>query len=142
MKKVLIGLVVLIIIIAAAIYYVLGNLDSIVEAAIEKHGSAALKTSVDVGSVSINLKEGSAQINDLTIDNPKGFETDYLFFMGTTRVHAISRANSAASLASFFLPPARYACARSVYAATGSATSKVVWRPYRGKLKSAGVLTH
>ena len=86
MKKVLIGLVVLIIIIAAAIYYVLGNLDSIVEAAIEKHGSAALKTSVDVGSVSINLKEGSAQINDLTIDNPKGFETDYLFFMGTTRV--------------------------------------------------------
>lgn len=86
MKKVLIGLVVIVIVIAAAIYYVLGNLDSIVESAIEKHGSEALKTSVDVGSVSIQLKEGAAQINDLTIDNPKGFETDYLFFMGTTRV--------------------------------------------------------
>ena len=86
MKKVLIGLVVIVIVIAAAIYYVLGNLDSIVESAIEKHGSEALKTSVDVGSVSIQLKEGAAQINDLTIDNPKGFDTDYLFFMGTTRV--------------------------------------------------------
>ena len=86
MKKVLIGLVVIVIVIVAAIYYVLGNLDSIVESAIEKHGSEALKTSVDVGSVSIQLKEGAAQINDLTIDNPKGFDTDYLFFMGTTRV--------------------------------------------------------
>lgn len=86
MKKILIGMVVIVIVIAAAIYYVLGNLDSIVESAIEKHGSEALKTSVDVGSVSIQLKEGAAQINDLTIDNPKGFDADYLFFMGTTRV--------------------------------------------------------
>ena len=86
MKKVLIGLVVLVIIIAAAAYYVLGNLDSIVEHAIEKYGSEALKTSVEVGSVNIKLTEGSAQINDLTIDNPKGFKTDYLFHMGTTRV--------------------------------------------------------
>jgi uncharacterized protein involved in outer membrane biogenesis len=86
MKKVLIGLAVIVIVIAAAIYYVLGNLDSIVESAIEKHGSEALKTSVDVGSVSIQLNEGAAQINDLTIGNPKGFDTDYLFFMGTTRV--------------------------------------------------------
>ncbi|MEM7304603.1 MAG: hypothetical protein AAF372_03635 [Pseudomonadota bacterium] len=86
MKKVLIGLVVLILIIAAGIYYVLGNLDSIVEHAIEKYGSEALKTSVEVGSVNIKLTEGLAQINDLEIDNPKGFKTDYLFYMGTTRV--------------------------------------------------------
>ena len=86
MKKILIALVILIALIAAGAYYLLGNLDNIVKSAIEKYGSEVTGTSVDVGSVSIKLAEGSATINNFTVGNPKGFDTDYLFSMKTTRV--------------------------------------------------------
>ncbi|MEM8845182.1 MAG: hypothetical protein AAGB35_09085, partial [Pseudomonadota bacterium] len=86
MKKVLIVLIILIAIVAAGVYYVLGNLDSIVKSAIEKNGSEVTGTSVDVGSVSIKLTEGSATIDNFKVGNPKGFDSDYLFSMNKTRV--------------------------------------------------------
>ena len=86
MKKILIALVILIALIAAGAYYFLGNLDSIVKSAIEKYGSEVTGTSVDVGSVSIKLTEGSATIGNFTVGNPKGFDSDHLFSMNTTRV--------------------------------------------------------
>jgi len=86
MKKVIVGLV-LIIIIAISVggYYVLTNLDSLVEAAIEKYGSEATQTSVLVDSVKLNLTDGAAGINGLTIANPDGYAQPYAFSLGEVR---------------------------------------------------------
>jgi len=79
MKKLLIGLIVLVVIIVGAAYFLLGNLDNIIKAAIEKYGSEVTQTSVDVGGVRIGLSDGLGSITNLTIGNPKGFKSDHLF---------------------------------------------------------------
>ena len=86
MKKIFIGLLLVIIIaIAAGLYYVLTNLDALVEAAIEKHGSEATQTAVLVDSVKIDLSNGAVSISGLTIANPKGFAMPYAFSLGEIR---------------------------------------------------------
>ncbi|PCI06626.1 MAG: hypothetical protein COB77_06500 [Gammaproteobacteria bacterium] len=87
MKKLFIGVVLVIIIaIAGSVYYVLTNLDSIVEAAIEKYGSEATQTSVRVDGVNINLTDGAAGITGLTVGNPGGYDLPYAFSLGEIRV--------------------------------------------------------
>lgn len=81
MKKILIGLIVLIALIGIGVFYLFGQLDSIVEAAIEKYGSQVTQTSVGVGGVSLALTEGKGSISGLQVNNPAGFDTDYAFRM-------------------------------------------------------------
>ena len=51
MKKTIIGLFVLVVVVIGVVsYYVLSNLDALVEAAIEKYGSEATKTTVSSDS--------------------------------------------------------------------------------------------
>jgi len=83
MKKVILGLALVIVLaLAVGVYYVLTNLDAIVEAAIEKYGSEATQTAVRVDSVRIKLKEGSGAINGLTVANPEGFALSHAFSLG------------------------------------------------------------
>ncbi|MDR9436227.1 MAG: hypothetical protein RI563_05080 [Thiohalophilus sp.] len=85
MKKVTLGLVTLVVIaIIAGIIYVLTNLDSIVKAAIEKYGSQATQTTVQVDRVRIKLREGDGAIFGLTVANPKGFELPHAITLGET----------------------------------------------------------
>ncbi len=73
-KKIVISIVVgLVLVVAGAVFYVLTNLDSIVKAAIEKYGSAAVKTAVRVSSVKIKLTNGEGALRGLTIADPPGF---------------------------------------------------------------------
>ena len=86
MKKIIIGvLLVILIAIAGGVYYVLTNLDALVEAAIEKHGSEATQTAVRVDSVKIDLSNGAAGISGLTIANPSGFAQPYAFSLAEVR---------------------------------------------------------
>ena len=86
MKKVILGLVLIITIaISVGVYYVLTNLDSLVEAAIEKYGSEATQTSVLVDSVKINLTDGAAGIKGLSIANPAGYVQPNAFSLGEVR---------------------------------------------------------
>ena len=85
MNKVIPGLVLVVVFAAIGVYYVLTNLDSLVEAAIEKYGSEATKTSVLVDSVKINLADGAAGINGLTIANPDGYAYPNAFSLGEVR---------------------------------------------------------
>ncbi len=78
-KLLLIALAVFAIFVAGAVVYVLTNIDSIVKAAIEKHGSQATKTEVSVSSVSIHLSAGAGSISGLTVANPPGFSTPDIF---------------------------------------------------------------
>jgi len=86
MKKVLIGLVVVIIVAGVGIWYTLGNLDSIIKAAIEKYGSEATRTQVSLSRVDLKLKEGSAALNGFRMGNPDGFKTDKAMSFGTVSV--------------------------------------------------------
>ena len=86
MKKVILGLLLIITIaISVGVYYVLTNLDSLVEAAIEKYGSEATQTSVLVDRVKINLTDGAADINGLSIANPGGYVQPYAFLLAEVR---------------------------------------------------------
>lgn len=59
--------------IGLALYGVLSNLDSIVAGLIEDQGSQATGTAVTVGSVSIDIRNGSGTISGLEVANPPGF---------------------------------------------------------------------
>ena len=87
MKKVILGLMLIIVIaIAGSVYYLLTNLDALVEVAIEKYGSEATQTSVLVDSVKVELTDGAAGITGLTIGNPAGYDLPNAFSLGEIRV--------------------------------------------------------
>ena len=87
MRKTLIAIiVVLIVVVVGALFYVFSNLDAIVEAAIEKYGTEAVKTSVQVEGVAIKLTEGAAAIQGLTVANPDGFSLPQAFSLGEIAV--------------------------------------------------------
>lgn len=86
MKKAIMGLLlILVIAIGGSVFYLLTNLDSLVEAAIEKYGSEATQTSVLVDSVKINLTDGAAGITGLTVGNPSGYGFANVFSLGEIR---------------------------------------------------------
>ena len=83
MKKIILtSLVIIVVAIAGALYYVMNNLDSLVKMAIEKHGSEATQTEVLVSSVKISLQDGAAAINGITIANPESFQSPLVFSLG------------------------------------------------------------
>ncbi|MGH1537102.1 MAG: hypothetical protein ACRBDX_03510 [Gammaproteobacteria bacterium] len=86
MKKILIGLIAFVVIVAVGAYYLLGNLDNIVKATIEKYGSEVTQTSVGVGGVKIGLTDGLGSISNFKVANPKGFSGNSLFQMDNTSV--------------------------------------------------------
>jgi hypothetical protein len=87
MKKTLFAIIaILVVVIVGAVFYVFSNLDAIVKAAIEQHGSDAVKTSVQVEGVAIKLTEGAAAIKGLTVANPEGFSMPQAFSLGEIAV--------------------------------------------------------
>lgn len=73
LKKIAIGVVVLLVLIAGGFWYLFSNLDSFVKSAIETYGSQATQSTVSVGSVDIALTSGQGTISGITIGNPAGF---------------------------------------------------------------------
>jgi hypothetical protein len=76
------GVVVLVVIIAAALFYLWSSLDSLVAHVIEKYGSQTTQTSVRVQSVDIDLQSGAGSVNELKVGNPKGFSSPNAFTLG------------------------------------------------------------
>lgn len=78
--KIIVGMVVLIaVIVAAVVFYTLSNVNGFVEKMIESTGSELTQTSVGVGSVDLKLLEGSGAIYNLSIANPEGYSVNNLF---------------------------------------------------------------
>lgn len=73
---------VLVIIVIAAVIYILSSLDAIVAGAIQKYGSEATLTPVRVSSVHIDLKSGAGTIEQLSVGNPDGFSSPHIFTLG------------------------------------------------------------
>lgn len=77
MKKIGIALLVLVAVVAGAMFWLRGNMDGLVKDAIEKYGSEMTKAKVSVAAVEIKPADGRGVIRGLTIGNPAGFKTDH-----------------------------------------------------------------
>src|SRR5579863_4591308 len=86
LKKIAIGVVVLLVVIAGGAYYLFSNLDSIIKAAIEKYGTAATQAEVKLDSVKLSISSGEGSLNGLTVGNPKGFSTPQALSLGSISV--------------------------------------------------------
>ena len=86
LKKILIGVGVLIVLAGAGLYFLYSNLDSLIEAAIEKYGTAAIQAPVTVESVALSPTSGSGAINGVVVGNPPGFTTPDAFRLGIISV--------------------------------------------------------
>lgn len=76
MKKILLAAAaVLLLALAAALFWLRGNLDGLIESAIETQGSAMTQAKISVDQVEIRPADGIGAIRGLTVGNPKGFTT-------------------------------------------------------------------
>jgi uncharacterized protein involved in outer membrane biogenesis len=82
LKKLIIGVVVLVAIIGGASYFALSNLDSMIKATIEKYGSQVTQTTVTVNGVNTKLSTGEASLTGIVIGNPQDFISSKAFDMG------------------------------------------------------------
>jgi hypothetical protein len=79
MKKVLIGLGVLVVIVGIVLWRVYANLDKIVAKVIEDAGTEVTQTTVKVGGVELDLLNGKAGLSQLSVANPPGFSSPEIF---------------------------------------------------------------
>lgn len=86
MKKLALILIVLVTIVAGALFWLRGNLDGLVKNAISHYGSDMTRASVKVGSVEIRAKDGQGFIRNLRIGNPAGFNTTHALEVGEIEV--------------------------------------------------------
>lgn len=78
MRKVFFTLgAIMLVAVAAAIYFVMFRLDGVVETRIEKAASVAFGSRVEVGGVTTNLRDGTLTVEQISVANPPGFENPY-----------------------------------------------------------------
>lgn len=78
MKKMLLALTALLLVaVGVGMFWLRGNLDSLVAQAIRDYGSAMTQASVRVDKVKIQTTDGHGELQGLFIGNPQGFKTAY-----------------------------------------------------------------
>ena len=75
-------LVILATIIGAAMFWLSGNMDSLMKTAVGDYGSAMTQAKVSVDAVKISPADGKGTITNLLIGNPAGFKTAYAIKVG------------------------------------------------------------
>jgi hypothetical protein len=86
MKKVLIGLGILIVVVGIVLWRVYANLDKIVAKVIQDVGTEVTQTAVKVGGVELDLLNGKAGLSQLSVANPAGFSSPEIFSLGLVSV--------------------------------------------------------
>ncbi len=94
MRKFLI--LIILAVLAIGVYFFL-NAGSIIEKVIETVGTDATGTAVEVGSVELDLGEGSVGIFDFTVDNAAGFSGGHVFSLDEISV-TVDTENSSADV--------------------------------------------
>jgi len=79
MKKVFIGLGILVVVLGILLWRVYANLDKIVARVIEDVGTEVTQTAVRVGGVELDLLNGKAGLSQLSVANPAGFSSPEIF---------------------------------------------------------------
>jgi len=78
-KKVLIIVFVVAVLIAAGIFLLFSNLNSILAKAIEENGGKVTQTAVSVSGVEVSVREGRGSIRGLDVASPEGFKAQNAF---------------------------------------------------------------
>lgn len=86
MKKILIGGVVVIVVLAGVAFFTLSNLGPIVKKTINTVGPEITKTQVSVNDVGISVFSGQAKIKGFLLGNPKGFQSANAMTVGSVYV--------------------------------------------------------
>ncbi len=85
-RKVIFTIAALLAVFAGGLFFLAGNLDSLVRRAIEKWGSEAAGTPVRVASVHISLEEAKGTIDSISVANPAGFSPGNIFELGGIQI--------------------------------------------------------
>ncbi len=86
LKKILIGLGVVVLLLAAGAWFGFSNLDRIVRAAVEKYGTLAAQTEVKLDRVHLSITTGEGSLSGLSVANPQGFSSNKAFNLGAVSV--------------------------------------------------------
>jgi hypothetical protein len=84
-----------VLLVGGALFYLGASLDSIVARLIEEKGSEATETDVRVGDVQLDIREGTGRIANLTVANPAAFSDDAAISFGTFEIRMDPRAVTA-----------------------------------------------
>lgn len=82
MKKLGLAVLVLLVAVVGALFWLRGNVDGLVRQAIVDYGSAMTQAQVEVAAVEIGAADGRGAIRGLSIGNPAGFKTGYAMKVG------------------------------------------------------------
>lgn len=78
MRKVFFTLgAIMVVAVAAALYFITYRLDSMVESRIERAATMAFGSSVEVAGVRTNLRDGTLTVEQISVTNPPGFDNPY-----------------------------------------------------------------
>jgi hypothetical protein len=87
MKKILIGLAVIVVIALGGLYFLWSNLGSLIKTAVEEAGSRVTQVKVTLKEADTsNLTGGGMALRGLVVGNPSGFKTDSAFQLGEVSV--------------------------------------------------------
>ncbi len=78
MKKTLLAVAaLLVLLLAGGAFWLMGNLDGLVQSAIGKYSSAMTGATVKVSAVKLKATDGQGMLKGLVVGNPAGFKTPY-----------------------------------------------------------------
>lgn len=81
-KKVLIGVAVLLVVLAGGVYYLYSNIEGYIKTALETYGSEATQSQVKVAGVKLSVSSGEGGLSGIVIGNPKGYSSANAFSLG------------------------------------------------------------
>ncbi|MBT5074635.1 MAG: hypothetical protein HOH18_12520 [Kordiimonadaceae bacterium] len=81
MKKLLIGIVVVVALGAGAVFYLSSNAGTLVRDGVVEYVPPVIGAPVDLASVDLDAVGGMASLNNMVIHNPVGFKSEHLFKM-------------------------------------------------------------
>ncbi|MBT5050820.1 MAG: hypothetical protein HOM58_20130 [Rhodospirillaceae bacterium] len=86
MKKILIGIVVVLVVVGGGVAYVFLNAGGIIKQVVEEVGSEATQAKVTLSSVDLSIQSGEAALNGFQLANPQGFKTPKAMSFGGVSV--------------------------------------------------------
>ena len=86
MKKALVALLVLVVIVGAALFWLYESLDVLVKFTLEHYGPDVAGVSVKVAHVEISPKDGRGMLKGIDIGNPPGFSAAHAARLGEVRL--------------------------------------------------------
>ena len=78
--------VVVLVVVGAAVFFLYSNLDSLVKTAVEDVGTQATGAKVSLANVELSPTDGKGSMRGLIVGNPEGFGTDYAVKLGEISV--------------------------------------------------------